>query len=100
MSGLEREIERRLELARTIAREAAEGTCIHFYRADLQVEQKKDRTPVTIADREAEQFLRKRIAAAFSEDGIEGGRRGSLLMPGRCISSQNFVDRLAVKLRH
>ena len=76
MSSLEREIERRLELARTIAREAAEGTCAHFCQADLQVEQKKDRTPVTIADREAEQFLRKRITAAFSEDGIEGEEFG------------------------
>jgi histidinol phosphatase-like enzyme (inositol monophosphatase family) len=63
---------RRLELALEAAREAGEITLRSFRRDDLAVERKADDSPVTVADREAEQHLRGRIADAFPEDGILG----------------------------
>lgn len=62
----------RLELAREIALEAGEFTLKYFRSADLDVERKGDGSPVTIADRGAEELLRERISAAFPDDGILG----------------------------
>jgi histidinol phosphatase-like enzyme (inositol monophosphatase family) len=62
----------RLELARRIAQEAGQLTLQYFRRDDLRVERKADDSPVTIADREAENLLRRRIAAVFADDGIVG----------------------------
>ncbi|MEK6248708.1 MAG: histidinol-phosphatase [Planctomycetales bacterium] len=66
------EITARLDLARQIAHEAGQLTLKYFRKSDLVVEQKNDNTPVTIADREAEQLLRSRIESEFSDDGIIG----------------------------
>lgn len=66
----------RLTFARTIAREAGDLTLRYFRKSDLQVDLKHDASPVTIADREAEQLLRARIAAAFAKDGILGEEFG------------------------
>jgi histidinol phosphatase-like enzyme (inositol monophosphatase family) len=62
----------RLELAVNAAYEAGRITLEYFRRDDLQVDRKEDDSPVTAADRQAEQLLRKRIAASFPEDGILG----------------------------
>lgn len=62
----------RLELAIDAARKAGEITLQYFRRADLDVERKSDDSPVTVADRTAEEYLRQRIAAAFPADGIFG----------------------------
>ncbi len=69
-------ISERLELALAIAREAGDVTLRHFRRHDLQVERKADKTPVTIADRAAEELLRKRISAQFPDDAIVGEEFG------------------------
>ena len=66
----------RLEFARTIASEAGKLTLEHFNKPDLAIELKTDATPVTIADRQAEQLLRKRIAAQFPDDAILGEEFG------------------------
>jgi len=66
------EITQRLELARTIALEAGDVTLKYFQRGNFQVERKADDSPVTIADRQAEEHLRGRISAAFPADGIVG----------------------------
>jgi histidinol-phosphatase len=66
----------RLELALSAAREAGEITLRYFRRDNFQVERKADDSPVTVADREAEQHLRQRLAAAFPEDGILGEELG------------------------
>jgi len=66
------EIQARLELAIEIAREAGRITLEHFRRDDLVVERKGDDSPVTIADRRAEEHLRERIAEGFADDGILG----------------------------
>ena len=70
------ELEARLALALKIAHRAAEGTLAFFGRHDLVVEQKEDFSPVTVADREAEQLLRREIEASFPHDGIEGEEFG------------------------
>ena len=62
----------RLELALDAGREAGRITLEHFRRDDLHVERKGDDSPVTVADRRAEEHLRRRIAEAFPEDGILG----------------------------
>lgn len=62
----------RLELAVQIAREAGELTLSYFNNPDLDIEQKKDGTPVTIADRSAEEYLRERITKIFPNDAILG----------------------------
>ena len=62
----------RLELALQAAYEAGEITLKYFQRGDLVVERKDDDSPVTLADRRAEEHLRRRIAEAFPEDAILG----------------------------
>ena len=63
----------RLEHARNIAYQAGELTLRYFYSTgDFTVERKDDESPVTIADRETEQFLRQRIAERFPNDAIFG----------------------------
>jgi len=66
----------RLNFAVEIAREAGDVTLRYFRREDLIVESKADLTPVTIADREAEQLLRKRINEQYPEDAILGEEFG------------------------
>jgi histidinol phosphatase-like enzyme (inositol monophosphatase family) len=66
------DLTQRLDLAVSAAREAGEITLAYFCRGNYTVELKKDLSPVTVADREAEQHLRSRIAAAFPLDAILG----------------------------
>src|SRR5947209_18236878 len=62
----------RLQFGLSAAREAGRLTLEYFQRDSLAVEWKPDASPVTIADREAEQLLRERISAAFPDDSILG----------------------------
>jgi histidinol phosphatase-like enzyme (inositol monophosphatase family) len=62
----------RLELAIDAAREAGRITLEYFRRDDLAVERKGDGSPVTVADRRAEEHLRRRIAGAFPDDAVLG----------------------------
>jgi histidinol phosphatase-like enzyme (inositol monophosphatase family) len=62
----------RLEVGRTAAAAAGRLTLDYFQRDDLAIERKADASPVTMADRDAEQLLRERIAAAFPDDAILG----------------------------
>lgn len=69
--------ERRRELA--VAREAVERAgrlTLEHFRRDVAVERKADDSPVTIADRRAEEILRECLAAAFPEDGLLGEEHG------------------------
>jgi len=66
----------RLEFGLDGARRASELILTH-YRADhLAVERKRDSSPVTEADRGAEQLLRARILQAFPHDGVLGEEFG------------------------
>ena len=68
----ENDISKRLELAVEVAREAGMITLEHFRDADLLVERKADDSPVTVADRRAEEHLRRRISDGFAGDAILG----------------------------
>jgi histidinol phosphatase-like enzyme (inositol monophosphatase family) len=70
------EIPERLQFAVESAREAGDGTLRYFRRADLKVERKADQSPVTVADRTAEELLRQRIRERFPEDAIIGEELG------------------------
>ncbi len=65
-----------LEAVSELARLTGSAALRH-YRKDLGVEQKSDGSPVTIADREAEQAAREWIARRFPGDGIVGEEFGS-----------------------
>src|SRR5215471_19300389 len=76
-ASLAAEIARRLELAISAGKVAGRLTLRYFQQDNFQVERKSDASPVTIADRSAEQLLRERITAAFSTDGILGEEFGT-----------------------
>ena len=65
------ELQEALDFAITIAREAGENT-LKYFRSSFAVETKHDGSEVTIADRETEAHLRRRIAERFPRDGILG----------------------------
>jgi histidinol phosphatase-like enzyme (inositol monophosphatase family) len=66
-------MQERLKYARTIADQAGELTLRYFYNVEqLTVEKKTDESPVTVADREIEQFLRQKIAERFPDDAVFG----------------------------
>ena len=62
----------RLSAMVLIARAAGEHTLKYFGSGDLTVDAKSDDSPVTIADREAEQLVRRQIEASFPEDTVQG----------------------------
>ncbi|MDH5589750.1 MAG: inositol monophosphatase family protein [Gemmatimonadota bacterium] len=74
MSSID-EVREILDFATDIAREAGDLTLRHF-GAVVAHDSKGDGTPVTIADREAEQHLRRRIAERFPDHGILGEEFG------------------------
>jgi myo-inositol-1(or 4)-monophosphatase len=68
--------EHELELALHMAREAGREVLKH-YRSDLVVETKRDQTPVTIADRNAEERVRAIAARETPEWGVVGEEFGT-----------------------
>ena len=61
-----------LQLAIEMAEQAGKLTLGYFGRKSLQVHSKRDATPVTEADRKAEELIRAGIASRFPEDGLFG----------------------------
>jgi histidinol phosphatase-like enzyme (inositol monophosphatase family) len=51
---------------------AGNQTLLHFRRHGLTIDTKSDRSPVTVADREAEQLVRTQILQRFPEDTLQG----------------------------
>jgi histidinol phosphatase-like enzyme (inositol monophosphatase family) len=66
----------RHEAAVTLARDAGRQTLERFQATDLAVERKRDGTVVTEADRNAEAFIRDRLAELFPDDGVLGEEHG------------------------
>ena len=71
---------RELAVAREAVDLAGRFALGHFGRP-IEVERKADASPVTIADRGAEEILRRHLAAAFPDDGLLGEEHGE--SPGR-----------------
>jgi histidinol-phosphatase len=88
-----------LAAAREAAAAAAE-VITHYWRRGVDVELKSDATPVTIADREAEQAIRKVLQAALpqasiygEEYGLDGERDGLLWLVDPLDGTKSFVRR-------
>lgn len=58
-----------------IAREAGEKSK-QYFRTDIAVEVKSDSSPVTIADRETEALIRRRLRTRFPDHGVLGEEAG------------------------
>jgi len=67
---------RRMAAAVAFADMAREVTLSYFSRRGTPVEQKRDGTPVTAADRGAEELLRREILREFPSDGVLGEEFG------------------------
>jgi fructose-1,6-bisphosphatase/inositol monophosphatase family enzyme len=70
--------ERDLEAALAIARSAGELT-LRYFAQETETEEKDDMSPVTVADRESEELMRRLISDRFSGDGILGEEGTSVL---------------------
>lgn len=70
------DIEKIAQLATGIVERASRIAMAHF-RAPLALEAKADNSPVTIADRETETFIREELSNAFPQDGIFGEEFGT-----------------------
>ncbi|KRE85381.1 inositol-phosphate phosphatase [Rhodanobacter sp. Soil772] len=88
-----------LVAAREAAAAAAE-VIRHYWRRGVEVELKSDATPVTIADREAEQAIRRVLQAALpkasiygEEFGLDGERGGLLWLVDPLDGTKSFVRR-------
>ncbi|OHC46543.1 inositol monophosphatase family protein [Rhodanobacter soli] len=88
-----------LAAAREAAAAAAE-VIRHYWRRGVEVELKSDATPVTIADREAEQAIRRVLQAALpqasiygEEFGLDGERGGLLWLVDPLDGTKSFVRR-------
>lgn len=66
-----------LELATELIREAGELTLRYFRATDLEIDTKTDGSPVTVADRAAEQFLRDELTRHFPDDAVVGEEFGA-----------------------
>ena len=66
-----------LDFAVMLARGAGDIT-LKYFRRQPETSTKSDGSYVTIADREAENYLRKRIGERFPDDGILGEEEGEL----------------------
>lgn len=70
------ELEQILTFAQQVCHEAGRLT-VGYFRRSLEVIQKADDSPVTIADREAEQFVRSAIEKKFPNHSIMGEEHGT-----------------------
>ena len=66
---------RLLDSVQEVARLAGNAALRH-YRAALTVETKSDGSPVTVADREAEEVARAWLKSRFPDDGVQGEEFG------------------------
>lgn len=75
------ELRELLDFANQIAIHAGKITLRHFQR-DLVVERKADASPVTVADREAEAYLREAIQGRYRNHAVLGEEEGLSGSPG------------------
>ncbi|MEM6687986.1 MAG: histidinol-phosphatase [Planctomycetota bacterium] len=66
------EVAKRVEHLMMMVSKAGSHTLKYFQSENLRFESKKDDSPVTIADREAEQIVREHVGQFFADDTMEG----------------------------
>lgn len=75
-------LSRYLKFAETVAREAGEFT-LKYFQKGVVAEFKSDDTPVTVADRGAEELIRERIAEEFPDHAVVGEEYGDAGSAGK-----------------
>ncbi|HEY5211326.1 MAG TPA: histidinol-phosphatase [Stellaceae bacterium] len=80
-----------IALAERLA-DAAGEIARRYFRQPLAVEDKADRSPVTMADREAEAAMRTLIEARFPDDGILGEEHGTVRGDARRVWVLDPID--------
>src|SRR5438128_695020 len=70
------DLKSRLALALDAAHEAGRLILEYYQSSGLAVDRKIDSSPVTIADRRAEELIRERILWEFPQDGVLGEEFG------------------------
>ena len=66
-----------LEFAENLA-DTAEVPVLSHFHSKLDIEDKSDSSPVTVADRDAESRMREMIQSRFPDQGIIGEEYGNL----------------------
>ena len=74
--NLSQEFERRMNFARAVADEAGKFILTYYQSASLAIDRKRDSSPVTAADRGAEELIRNSIALDFPHDAVLGEEFG------------------------
>ena len=69
---------RRIEFGLRLATEASRVTLQYFRTDSFRVERKNDRSPVTLADKQAEQTVRKLVESHYPDDAILGEEFGGI----------------------
>ena len=69
----------------------AKKEIMKWFRQDFEVEQKSDLSPVTIADRKAEEILRTKINKAYPGTGIIGELSFRNMLHNRCRLEKKHV---------
>ena len=89
-------------LAEALADEAG-AIARRYFRTAFKVDDKPDLTPVTIADREAEAAMRRRIEAAFPDHGIIGEEHGRVRADAEFVwvldpidGTKNFISGIPI----
>ncbi|MGU9956609.1 MAG: histidinol-phosphatase [Arenicellales bacterium WSBS_2016_MAG_OTU3] len=92
-----KELTRFLTFANDIA-DAARDITLQYFRQPFAIEQKQDKTPVTIADRETECLIRTRIRDRFpthgilgEEFGFTGGEDGAIWVVDPIDGTKSFI---------
>ncbi len=74
------------------AAEAAAVEILHYYRGEFEVELKSDQTPVTVADRRAEEIIRRILLDAFPDHGFYGEESGKRLADAEYLWLVDPID--------
>lgn len=80
-----------IDLANHALDQAREITLAHF-KTGISIDSKEDASPVTIADREAEQLIRKLINDTFPEHGIVGEEFGQQNIDAKYVWVLDPID--------
>ncbi len=72
--------------------DAAGGVIAPYFRSKITIDQKADDSPVTIADREAEQAMRALIEQTYPDHGIEGEEFGGVRLDAEYVWHLDPID--------
>ena len=82
---------RLLDFAKRLV-DAAGDVITPYFRSKIEIDQKLDDSPVTIADREAEQAMRELIERSYPEHGIEGEEFGGVRLDADYVWHLDPID--------